>query len=125
MSKIFALLTACILFSCTTAQEHRAEIIEATQLSLLQSEGIKVIDIRTPFEYEKGHIEGAFHHNFLSLDFVKSLAPYKEEPLIIYCASGGRSQRASAQLLEAGFSKVYDYTGGFEDWKNRQDQNEL
>ena len=40
-----------------------------------------------------------------------------DDPIVIHCASGGRSQKASDMLKEAGFKKVYDYSGGFTDWK--------
>ncbi len=39
----------------------------------------------------------------------------KDQAIIVYCRSGGRSRRAAAYLNESGYTKVYD-AGGFLTW---------
>ncbi|HBW86879.1 MAG TPA: hypothetical protein DEF82_09115 [Crocinitomicaceae bacterium] len=41
----------------------------------------------------------------------------KKKPLLVYCAAGGRSSKAIKNLSKAGFRKVYDLEGGFDDWR--------
>ncbi len=40
-------------------------------------------------------------------------------PVIVYCAAGGRSPRAAAAMVKLGFTQVFDYAGGMNDWKRK------
>ena len=42
----------------------------------------------------------------------------KNKPLYIYCAVGGRSNKAARKLIAEGFDSIYDLKGGFNKWKN-------
>jgi rhodanese-related sulfurtransferase/rubrerythrin len=76
---------------------------------------VTILDVRQPKEYEAGHIPGSI------------LAPLPEltdhmirfdrsKPVLVYCASGGRS-RAAAQLLSGqGFTRIINMAGGFNAW---------
>ncbi len=96
-------------------------VLDATQTeSMLQKDSsIQLVDVRTPAEWQQtGVIEGARRINFNSPDFQAQVARLdKSRPVIVYCASGGRSPRAAAMMVKMGFKKVYDYTGGMNDWK--------
>ena len=86
-----------------------------TYLDGKQVDDVTILDVRQPKEYESGHIPGA------------TLAPLPEitdhmdridrnKPLLVYCASGGRS-RVAAQLLSGqGFKDVINMAGGFHAW---------
>jgi len=107
------------LVSCTQntkVQNH----IDATQTEqmLKADASIQLVDLRTPAELqESGKIAGAKAINYNSPDFKSQIAQLdKEKPLIIYCASGGRSGRALPQLQQMGFKQVYAYSGGMNDW---------
>jgi len=57
--------------------------------------------------------------DFLSDSFeaqINNLDP--NEPLIIYCKSGGRSNSCAMFLEKAGFVKVYNLVGGISQWTN-------
>jgi rhodanese-related sulfurtransferase len=114
-----------ILFACQSVTQDQIESINAERLKELQKEGVEVIDIRTPGEYLDGHIVGVPNIDFMSSDFEELISLRdKDKPLIIHCASGGRSKRAAEQLSELGFTKLYDYSGGFSDWKRRGEEIE-
>lgn len=116
-------LTLSVLFFCSQVQG--VSVIDAEQLKQLKSEGIVVVDIRTPQEYNQGHIPGVTHIDFRGNDFLANMDQFdKSKPIIIHCASGGRSATASSQLLKAGFTTIYDYSGGFSDWKQRGEEIE-
>ena len=105
--------------------QSQVEIISADKLKELQSDGVTVVDIRTPSEYEGGHIPGVLHMDYLASDFSDKMVTLdKSKPLVIYCASGGRSAKASKMLSEQGFNVVYNYSGGFNDWKQRGEKVE-
>ncbi|WP_424961054.1 rhodanese-like domain-containing protein [Ekhidna sp.] len=109
-----------VMVSCTISGQQSSEVISAEKLIELKSEGIKVIDIRTKGEYDQGHIPGVIHIDFLGDDFLEKIRKEgASEPIIIHCASGGRSAKAAKILKEDGFERVYDYSGGFKEWSSK------
>lgn len=109
------LITAC------TQQNPAQSNVDAAQLEqMLQKDAsVQLVDLRTPAELQQtGKIEGARVINFTDANFQAQIALLdKEKPVIVYCASGGRSPRAAQQMSKMGFKKVYDYSGGMNDWK--------
>ncbi|MEL6805351.1 MAG: rhodanese-like domain-containing protein, partial [Bacteroidota bacterium] len=79
------------------------------------------LDLRTPAETQGGTIPGAIELNFRDPQFAERLHQLdREKTYIVYCASGGRSTRASQQMQEAGFSHVYNLKPGYRGWKAAQ-----
>jgi rhodanese-related sulfurtransferase len=73
-----------------------------------------LIDVRTPEEFNDGHIPGSININ------VETLANRLDEipadmPIVVYCRSGNRSATAAKILVDAGFAPVYDL-GGIQAW---------
>lgn len=71
--------------------------------------GASVVDVRSPQEYSSGHLPGSVN---IPLDQVKSrLSKFKkmEGPVILCCASGMRSSRATSMLKSEGIDA---YNGG-------------
>jgi thioredoxin 1 len=94
---------------------------------LLNSKGFKeklaatsekiIVDVRTPEEYKGGYIDGALNINWNDPSFKTQAARLdKEQPLFVYCLSGGRSAAAANELRKMGFSKVYELEGGVMKW---------
>lgn len=109
-----------ICFSCGSQNQSSIVDIDASRLKELVETDVILLDVRTPDEYEKGRIEGAVLIDYRSADFKQAiLALDSEKPVVVYCAAGGRSTGASKILKGAGFAKIYNYTGGFSDWKKR------
>jgi len=81
-----------------------------------------LIDIRTPKEFEQGHIEGAVNINFYDKNFLNEISKFDTtKPIFIYCRSGNRTSSASEKMAKLGFIKVYDLQGGIKNW----DKNKL
>jgi rhodanese-related sulfurtransferase len=84
---------------------------------------VVVLDVRDAMEVaQSGKVPGAVHIPRGLLEFKadpespahdKSLDPTK--PVILYCASGGRSALAGKTLKDLGYDKVFNL-GGFKDW---------
>ena len=76
-------------------------------------QGAVVIDVRTAGEWQGGHIPGARH---IPVDQLQrrlgELEGVKGQPIIAYCAMGGRSATACQILAAHGFSPVYNAVGG-------------
>lgn len=114
-NRIVILFLACGLVACGFSQGKIQEI-NAEKLIELRDSGIKVVDVRTSEEYREGRIPGA-ENVILSESFAESLKSHdKNEPVVLYCRSGGRSTNAANQLKSAGFRLVYNYTGSYLDW---------
>ena len=73
---------------------------------------IKVIDVRKPDEFEKGHIKDAEN---LPLDYINDLMGEfsKDETMYVHCAGGYRSMVAASILKSRGFDDVVNIEGGF------------
>jgi glyoxylase-like metal-dependent hydrolase (beta-lactamase superfamily II)/rhodanese-related sulfurtransferase len=91
-----------------------AATLEPTELKALLAvhAAPTVLDVRTPGEWEGGHIDGALHIPIAELNGRMGELP--EGPLVVICGSGYRSAIAVSLLLRAGRTQVADVPGG---WK--------
>lgn len=107
--------------SSTTEQisETKYKVVSQTEFKTYIKEGTgQLLDVRTPSEFNNGHIKGAENIDFNESDFREKVAKLdREKPILIYCHSGNRSGKASMVLKELGFKEVYDLQGGFSNWK--------
>ena len=69
----------------------------------LVQQGAMIIDVRTPAEYNGGHIKGAVNMPLQSLQANMSKIP-KNKTIITCCASGMRSGSAKSLLKAAGYT---------------------
>jgi len=104
-----------VFYTDVTPQEAEALIIENTD-----NEHFVILDIRSPSEYNAGHIDGATNINYYDSDFKDKLNKLdKTDIYLLYCASGGRSSRAFNIMKELGFTKIYHLKKGYNGWKRR------
>jgi len=79
---------------------------------------IIVLDVRTPWEYRRGHLNGAVNINYLSLGFRSKIADLDPEATyLVHCKSGHRSERALKSLLKAGIANLIHLDGGIDAWR--------
>ena len=115
-----------ITFISCNAQEKKSIDFENISVEEFQKmivkNGSQLIDVRTPKEYGQGHIKNARLINFFDDNFEKKAFKGldKNQPVFVYCASGGRSAKASKMYQEAGFKKVYNLLGGFRAWSTKK-----
>jgi rhodanese-related sulfurtransferase len=76
----------------------------------LVKNGAQIIDVRTPGEYQSGHIRGSKNIPLQVLASKLNMLD-KSKPIITCCASGMRSASAKSMLLQKGFSEVYNGGG--------------
>lgn len=80
--------------------------------------GIVMLDVRTGFEFNRGHIEGAKNINYLFPGFKKKPDKLnREKTYIVYCRSGHRSGNSAKVMKKMGFSDVKNMLGGILAWK--------
>ena len=86
--------------------------------TILDKNNYALVDVRTPEEFNEGHIDGAVNINFYDATFDSDIQKLnKDKTVMVYCRSGGRSSNAMNKMVGMGFSKVYNLTGGFNGWK--------
>ena len=72
------------------------------------------IDVRTPAEYSQGHLEQAQLIPFDGIEAgVERLGLARDTPIYLYCAVGGRAEKARQSLIAEGYSNVTN-AGGLE-----------
>lgn len=71
-----------------------------------------IIDVREKYEYEKGHIKGAYNIPLSELRQRTNEIP-KDLPVYLLCRTGQRSYNAVLSLQNLGFKNVINITGSF------------
>ncbi|WP_367112549.1 rhodanese-like domain-containing protein [uncultured Clostridium sp.] len=78
-----------------------------------------MLDVRTPGEFKGGHISKEKNIPVQQISSqINNLDAYKENDIIVYCASGARSSNAANILSRNGFNKVYNL-GGIGNYKGQ------
>lgn len=105
------IVMAGFVASNTLRGEVRTITGDELQKKLTQKEPLQLLDVRTPAEYHEQHIPQA---HLIPIDdlreHLQALDSHKET--VVYCRVGIRGYLASRILLQYGFKKVYNLTGG-------------
>ena len=82
---------------------------------LMKNKTVYLIDVRSNQEYEEGHLDGAINISMYNIE--KEISNYvknKNDLIILYCSSGGRSREAKKTLENLGYENVYNLKGGID-----------
>ena len=80
-----------------------------------------MVDVRTPEEYQQGHIDNAVNIDWMDTSFdsrVQNLD--KDKTIYVYCKKGGRSAKAYEKLSAFGFKNIVDLEGGYDAWSEKE-----
>ena len=78
-----------------------------------------ILDIRTPGEFQSGHLSKSILIDFYSQTFVDQLSRLdKEKTFLIYCRTGNRSTKSLEVFKKLKFQKVYHMASGISAWKS-------
>ena len=87
--------------------------INKDQMKLLLLEGAILLDVRSPQEYEEGHLDNAIlmpHYEIKQK--AEIVLKNKSRDIIVYCSTGYRSKKTQKLLKKMGYEKVYNLYGG-------------
>lgn len=115
---LFVLVTV-LGIGCNTKSQSQSEAIKVLTPTEFKEKSANqtIIDIRTPQEFNQGHIEGAININYYDRNFMDQIAKYdKNQPIFIYCRSGNRTSPASRKMADFGFTQINDLEGGILYW---------
>lgn len=102
----------------TDPQSPATATITSDELVRMRTDdpAVHVIDVRTPGEFETGHIEGSYNVPLDLLgEHVSDLAAL-DHSVVLVCQSGARATKALEQLVAAGKSNLRLLQGGMTAW---------
>lgn len=112
---LITLLFAFVLSGCSQQQDFVSQGNEDFAKTI-SKKSTQLVDVRTPQEYEAGHIPGALNIDVRSADFDTQVAKLnKKKPVAVYCRSGVRSRIAASKMAGMGFT-VYNLEKGINGW---------
>lgn len=91
--------------------------IDEKELNSILSKGAILVDVRSPQEYEEGHMENAIL--LPEYDIKKKaneILSDKNKVIVVYCSSGTRSKKAQEELQDMGYTKVYNLYNGYQNY---------
>jgi len=98
---------------------EQLEQISPQQLARrLETSGLRVIDVRTPAEWDGSRIKWAEHLPLSDILDNRFPEAEKDEELVLQCGSGYRSNIAASILRQAGYNQVKSLAGGIFAWSN-------
>ena len=107
--------TALLLVGCQPSNIAAMTPNEAAKM--FSEQKAIIVDVREDSEWKAQHIAGAIHIPLAQVaGRLSELAQYKDRNVVVQCRSGKRSAKAASTLQDAGFTKVYNLTGGIIAW---------
>jgi len=106
-------------FNCKNDEREGVKLVTPEEMqTILETEDVQLVDVRTPEEYKEGYIKNSQNIDYNSPTFDEDIIKLdKTKPVILYCKSGKRSAKCSEKLIKAGFEKIYELEGGITEWK--------
>jgi len=96
-----------------------SRILSPADLVRLRAEhpGTRLLDVRTPGEFEADHVEGAYNVPLDTLgEHGAEIRAAVAEPVVLVCRSGQRARKAEEALKSAGMDNLYVLDGGMIAW---------
>ncbi|MFO7569960.1 MAG: rhodanese-like domain-containing protein [Smithellaceae bacterium] len=85
---------------------------------IIEAQAPAIVDLRTPREFEQGHIPGAVNVPVDDLRANRTLLDaYKDKPLLLYCRTVNRTGRVLWMLEGRGFKLIYALKGGYAEYR--------
>ena len=118
---VFALASGCSSNEIISDQQisvaaYRKITAEQAKEIIDGDEPFIVLDVRTDAEFREYRIDGAvLIPHFEIKERAPNELPDKDTLILIYCLRGARSYEAAKELVNMGYTKVYDF-GGIADW---------
>ncbi|MCC6611901.1 MAG: rhodanese-like domain-containing protein [Anaerolineae bacterium] len=102
--------------SAQTGTYQTMSIDELADVMADTNRAYTVVNVHIPYE---GEIEGTdYNIAYNNVDALTSALPDKNAPIILYCRSGNMSEQATRDLVELGYTQVYDVPGGMGAWQS-------
>lgn len=112
-------LQACNAQNNTSIEKHLVDTKEFSE-AVENYSSQQLVDVRTPGEFNQGHIPNAINYDWRENDFKEQIKNLdKSQPVYVYCQSGVRSSEAANLLVSEGF-EVFELKGGMLNWRSKK-----
>lgn len=120
----------CLIAFQVEAQETLSELLKlhndrgvpyiSVQELAMPSNNAIILDTREPKEYAVSSLKNAIcvGYDFFDLKTVTDTIKDKNQPIVVYCSLGIRSETIGEKLKAAGYTNVKNLYGGIFEWKN-------
>lgn len=116
---LFSLFLVVTVSACSQSQTSSGykSVDNKTFAEKMKESNVVILDVRTPEEYQSGHIPKATLINFYDQNFSLQLDSLdKSKTYLVYCAKGSRSSQASELMAKKGFHNVLSLKNGYNAW---------
>jgi rhodanese-related sulfurtransferase len=115
---MFALFLSTAMASPDSGLGNAINVSTSDAYALIENlPDMVIIDVRTPEEYQAGHLDGAINLDYYSGGFLGRLKSLdKNSTYLVYCRKGIRGGMALEMMRSLGFKKVYNILGGLALW---------
>lgn len=97
--------------------DYKAELTQDDAQAKIDAHQITVIDVRTPEEFAGGHVPSAINIPYDQIGKRLTEIPVaRDQPILLYCRSGRRSEMAEKTLTSAGYTQLYHLQGDMIGW---------
>ncbi len=121
MKNIFLFASTLLLFACNSIGQPGKELEASAFEKAISGNSIQLLDVRTAAEYRSGHIKNSLQADWSDKHQFMDRTQYldKNNPVYVYCLSGGRSSAAAEWFRKQGYKNVFELRGGIANWKVR------
>jgi rhodanese-related sulfurtransferase len=115
---VAAIASVGLLAGCSSSNEATKKVDPVEFSEVIAQPGVIILDVRTPEEFNAGHIANAININVADPSFSSEVSKLdKNATVAVYCRSANRSAVATNEMAELGFTDMYDMQGGIIDWE--------
>jgi rhodanese-related sulfurtransferase len=99
--------------------KNNVPYISVQELAMPKTEAI-ILDAREHAEYQISHLKNAIFIGYDNFNLEQTLLRLqdKNQPIVVYCSLGIRSETIANHLKKAGYTNVRNLYGGIFEWKN-------
>lgn len=117
MLSVWIVLLLVLLGMEVWNRKNRPQKISPQSLiEMMNTQAVKVVDIRTSQIFKQGHILHSKNIPWLGQD-EQAFKAFQNEPLIIVCQQGQQAARLAEKLQNQGFQEVLVLDGGLSSWQ--------
>ena len=122
MKRIAVLLSVLIAIGCSGSGTSNGVISQSALFDRLDdADAPLVLDVRTPGEYQRGHVPGAVNIPYQQVGArLGELGEINGRDVVVYCEAGPRAQRTEMTRRTAGFERLYHLEGDMAAWRASQ-----
>ncbi len=100
-----------------TAYSANVSNIGQQELLVADSNNVAIIDVRTPEEFQQGHVPNAINVPLSKIIGDPTVLTFsKEKIIVLYCRSGYRAGKAAEALEEDGYQNLRHLEGDMRGW---------